>query len=51
MCRALNISGFSIFQECQYARVLNLEGYTGLTYFCKYFRVLNIPGLSLSPGF
>ena len=41
----LNISGFWVFLECKYARVLNFQGYTGLTYFCKYVRVLNIPGL------
>ena len=42
MCWVLNISGFWIFQKCQYARVLNFQSYTGLTYFCKYDRVLNM---------
>ena len=51
MCQVLNISGFWIFQEFQYARVLNLKVYTMLTYFCKYEKVLNIPGMSVCPGF
>ena len=51
MCQVLNISGFWIFQESQYARVLNFRGYTRLTYFCKYIRVLNFPGLAVCSSF
>ena len=42
MSRVLNMSAFWIFQDCQYARVLNFPGYTGFTYFHKYDRVLNM---------
>ena len=38
------VSGFKYF------RVLNFQGYTGLTCFCKYVRVL-IPRFSVCPGF
>ena len=42
MCRILNMSGFCMFQDCQYVRVLNLQDYTGFTYFGKYDKVLNM---------
>ena len=36
MCQVLNLSGFWIFQYCQFARVLSFQNYTGFTYFHKY---------------
>ena len=36
------MSGFRIFKDCKYARVLNFEGYTGFTYLDRCDRVLNI---------
>ena len=55
MCYVLNMSGFGIFQDCQYARVLNFQGYTWFTYFqgsdmrCDAIigRVLSIPGFRI----
>ena len=41
-CRVLNLSGVWIFYDCQYARVLNFQDYTGFTYFRKYDKVLNM---------
>ena len=35
----LNISGFWLFQACQYAGVLNFQGYTGFTYFRNYDKI------------
>ena len=55
----LNVSRFSTFQYCQYARVVNFHSYTGLTYFLKiwqgseyasrynYGRIPNIPGFRM----
>ena len=37
------LSGLWIFQDCQYARVVNFKGYAGFSYFCKYIRVLKVP--------
>ena len=42
MCQVLNISRFWIVQNYQYAGVLNLQDYTGFTYFRKYDRILNM---------
>ena len=42
MCQVVNISGFWIFQDCQYVMVLNFQDYTGFTYFSKYEVVLNM---------
>ena len=42
MYQVLNISRFWIVQNYQYARVLNLQDYTGFTYFRKYDRILNM---------
>ena len=58
MCGVLNMSGFWIFQDCQYIKFLNFQGYTSFTYFRKYGnseyasgrnygRVLNIPGFRI----
>ena len=60
MCRILNMSGFWIFQDHQYARVLNFQDYIGFTYIhiydrglsmyalgCNYRRVMNIPGFRI----
>ena len=41
MCQVLNMSGFWIFEDFQYARALNFQGYTRLTYLGNYDRVLN----------
>ena len=51
MCRVWNMSGFWIFQDFQYARVHNFQGYTGLTYFRKYDRVLNMRRDAIMQGF
>ena len=29
MCLILNVSGFSIFHDCEYTRVLNFQGLAG----------------------
>ena len=61
ICRALNMSRLWIFQDCQYARALNFQGYTGFTCFHKcdkvsrmlgwnYERVLNILGFQICHG-
>ena len=41
MCWIFNILGLWIFQDCQYFRVLNFQGYTGFTPFRKYDKILN----------
>ena len=51
MCRLLNMSGFLIFQDCQYAKVLNFQGYIGFTYFRKYDSVLNMRQDAIMEGF
>ena len=46
----LGVSGFWIFQDCEYAWVLNFQGYTWFTYMVpgsNYGRVLNIPGFQI----
>ena len=45
------MSGFSIFQDGQYARVLNFQSYTGFTYFCKHDRLLNMRRDAIMEGF
>ena len=47
----LSKSGFWVFQDCQYARVLNFQGYTGFTYFRKCDRVLNMRWDAITEGF
>ena len=47
----LPISGFWVFQDCHYARLLNLQGYTWFTYFRKYERVLNMHWDAIMGGF
>ena len=42
MCWVSYKWGFWIFQDSQYARVMNFPGYTGFTHFHKYDRVLNM---------
>ena len=55
ICWVSNIWRFWIFQDCQYARVLNFQGYTAFTYIvnmtgfwicigCNYRKVVSIPG-------
>ena len=39
---ALKYVQFWIFQDCQYVKVLNFQGYTGFTYFCKYDRIIEM---------
>ena len=51
MCRVLNILGFWVFQDCEYARVLNFQSYTVFTYFCKYYMVLNMSRDRIMEGF
>ena len=51
MYRVLNVSRFSTFQYCQYARALNFHSHTGFTYFCKYGKVLNMRRNALVEGF
>ena len=62
MCKILIMPVLWMFHDCQYARVLNFEGYTGFTYFHKYDKVLNkcrnaiikelnIPGFQISQIF
>ena len=45
------MSEFGIFHNCQYASVLNSQGYTGFTYFRKYDRVLNRRQDAIMEGF
>ena len=47
----LNMSELSIFQECQYARVLNFQGYAGFANFRKFDRVLNMHQDAIKEGF
>ena len=51
ICRFFNMSGFWIFQDCQYARVLNFQGCTGFTYFSKCDKVLNMREDAIMEGF
>ena len=41
MCQVLNISEFWLLQNCQNAKFLNFQCYTGITYFRNYGWVLN----------
>ena len=47
----LGVSGFWIFQDCEYALVLNFQGYTWFTYSCKHGRVLNMCREAIMEGF
>ena len=40
-CRVLNMSGLGLFQNCQYAKVLEFRVTQGFTYFGRYDSVLN----------
>ena len=51
MCRVFNKSGFLIFLDYGYARVLNFQGYTGFTYFRKYDSILSMFGDATMEGF
>ena len=51
MCQVLNMSGFWIFQDCQYPMVLNFEGYSGFSYFHSYDKVLSMRQNIIMEGF
>ena len=51
MYEVLNMLGFYIFQDCQYARILNFQGYTGFIYFPKNDKVLNMHRDAIMEGF
>ena len=50
MCRVLDMSAFSIFQDCQYARALNFQGHQGLPIFVNMTGFWICTGIQLRNG-